>query len=65
MKDCDKMIGDYDVQAIVNTLSTEEYYELRSWHTVLVEDEKTGEHYVIRNICIDKDDDVVFKVRHL
>lgn len=58
------MKGDYDVQAIVDKLKKEEYYDFRSWHTVLMKDEE-GEHYVIRDIYIDKDDDVIFKIRRL
>lgn len=59
------MKGDHDIEAIVNILEQEEYYDKRPWHTPLLEDEENGEYYVIREIYIDEDDDIIFKIQHL
>lgn len=56
---------DHDVEDIVRILEKEEYFDERRWNTVLLRDIETGEHFVIRNIHIDEDDDVIFDIAHL
>lgn len=59
------MQGDHDIETIVKILEKEEYYDARPWHTPLLKDTETGEHFVIRKIYIDEDDDVIFDIEHL
>lgn len=56
---------DHDVEDIVRILEKEEYFDERRWNTPLLRDIETGEHFVIRNIYIDEDDDVIFDIAHL
>ena len=59
------MQGDHDIETIIKILEKEEYSDERPWHTPLLKDKKTGEFFVIRNIYIDEDDDVIFDIAHL
>lgn len=56
---------DHDIEDIVRILEKEEYFDERRWNTPLLRDIETGEHFVIRNIYIDEDDDVIFDIAHL
>ena len=57
-------MSDYDIKTIRDRLNKQKY-RVRGSHTALLKDEETGEHYVIKDIYIDEDDDVVFKIQHL
>ena len=59
------MQGDHDIETIVRILEKEEYSDERPWHTPLLKDKETGEFFVIRNIYIDEDDDVIFDIEYL
>lgn len=58
-------MSDYDIKTIVDELKKEKYYDERPWHTALLKDKETGENFVIKNIYIDKDDDVIFEIEIL
>lgn len=58
-------MSDYDIKTIVDELKKEKYYDERPCHTALLKDKKTGEHFVIKNIYIDEDDDVIFEIEML
>lgn len=53
---------DHNVEDIVRILEKEEYSDQRPWHTPLLRDIETGECFVIRNIHIDEDNDVIFDI---
>ena len=58
-------MSDYDIKTIVNELEKEKYYYERPWHTALLKNKETEEHFVIKNIYIDEDDDVIFEIEML
>lgn len=58
-------MSDYDIKTIVDELKKEKYYDERPWHTALLKNKETGEHFVIKNIYIDEDDDVIFEIEML
>lgn len=58
-------MSDYDIKTIVDELKKEKYYDERPWYTALLKDKKTEEHFVIKNIYIDEDDDVIFEIEML
>lgn len=58
-------MSDYDIKTIVNELGKEKYYYERPYHTALLKNRETGEHFVIKNIYIDEDDDVIFDIEML
>ena len=43
-------MSDYDIKTIVDELKKEKYYGERPWHTALLKDKETEEHFVIKNI---------------
>ena len=59
------MMSDYDIKTIVDELEKEKYYDKRPWHTALLRDKETEENFVIKNIYIDEDDDVIFEIEML
>ena len=56
-------MSDLDVASIIKELNKKEYDD-KQFQTVLLEDE-TCENYVIKDIFIDEDNDVVFKIERL
>lgn len=58
-------MSDYDIKTIVDELKKEKYYDKRPWYTALLKDKETEEHFVIKNIYIDEDDDVIFEIEML
>ena len=58
-------MSDYDIKTIVDELKKEKYYGERPWHTALLKDKEAEEHFVIKNIYIDGDDDVIFEIEKL
>ena len=59
------MMSDYDIKTIVDELKREKYYDKRPYHTALLKNKETEEHFVIKNIYIDEDDDVIFEIEIL
>lgn len=41
-------MSDYDIKTIINELEREKYYYERPYHTALLKDKETGEHFVIK-----------------
>ena len=58
-------MSDYDIKTIVDELKKEKYYDERPYNTALLKNKETEEHFVIKNIYIDEDDDVIFEIEKL
>ena len=58
-------MSDYDIKTIVDELERKKYYYKRPYYTALLKNKETGEHFVIKNIYIDEDDDVIFEIEML
>ena len=59
------MMSDYDIKTIIDELKKEKYYGERPQQTALLKDKETEKHFVIKNIYIDEDDDVIFEIEML